>query len=419
MKEKRKDTTVTNAVRRSKETSADFPDGGLRAWLVVVGAMCNTFASFGYVNTWGIFQNYYETTLLKDSPPSSIAWIGSVQYSLVLLPALFVGRLFDLGYFRSIFMPSSCILVVATFLTAQCTEYWEFLLCQGFLVGLGCGGVFGHTAPVIAHWFKRRRGLAMGWVAMGSSIGGTVLPIIGKNLLPAVGFKWTMRIFGFILMTILVASNLLLKRRLAPRKVAGGLFNIRAFKSAAFTIYCLSGFFTFLGLYTVLTYVVVSATASGISPNFAFYYVAIANASSLFGRYTSGNICDRVGPMNVIIPFTAVAGILTYTWPFAQSMGSLVAVVVIYGFSSGAYIALFSNPVLEMGDTLDVGRRSGMFRSITALGALAGPPISGAINTATGEYKVVGYYAGTAVLVGVGLMCIARHLLLKRILGKI
>lgn len=24
---------------------ADFPDGGLRAWLVVVGAMCNTFCT--------------------------------------------------------------------------------------------------------------------------------------------------------------------------------------------------------------------------------------------------------------------------------------------------------------------------------------------------------------------------------------
>jgi len=32
--------------------------------------------------------------------------------------------------------------------------------------------------------------------------------------------------------------------------------------------------------------------------------------------------------------------------------------------------------------------------SILALGALAGPPISGAINAATGGFKVVGYYAG-------------------------
>lgn len=50
--------------------------------------------------------------------------------------------------------------------------------------------------------------------------------------------------------------------------------------------------------------------------------------------------------------------------------------------------------MMELGDTGDVGRRLGMFMSILAIGALIGPPISGAINTATGGFHVVGYYAG-------------------------
>lgn len=54
---------------------------------------------------------------------------------------------------------------------------------------------------------------------------------------------------------------------------------------------------------------------------------------------------------------------------------------------------------MEMGGTGDVGRRIGMFMSILALGALAGPPISGAINTATGGFQAVGYYAGTLVAI--------------------
>jgi hypothetical protein len=37
-----------------------------------------------------------------------------------------------------------------------------------------------------------------------------------------------------------------------------------------------------------------------------------------------------------------------------------------------------------------------MFMSILSIGALAGPPISGAISTATGGFKDVGYYAGSA-----------------------
>ncbi|KIM36456.1 hypothetical protein M413DRAFT_78221 [Hebeloma cylindrosporum] len=376
----------------------DYPDGGVRAWLIVAGPpdlfFLFVFPSFGYVNSWGIFQKYYQETLLQDLSPSTIAWIGSIQYSLVFLPGLFVGRLFDLGYFRLVFLISSGVLVGATFLAAQCTQYWQFLLCQGILVGAACGGIFGPTAAVIAHWFKKRRGLAMGIVAMGSSLGGTILPITAKNLLPKVGFPWTMRCLGFILLAILGASNLLIKRRLPPRRVEGGLLNLRAFKSAPYSVYCASSFVTFLGIYTLLTYVGVSATSIGISSEFSFYFVAIANASSFFGRYTAGNLCDRLGPMNVMIPFTAVSGILTYAWPFAQSESSLIAVTVIYGFCSGVYVSLLSNPIMEMGEPWDVGRRTGMFMSISAVGALAGPPISGAIKSATGDFKAVGYYAG-------------------------
>jgi len=56
--------------------------------------------------------------------------------------------------------------------------------------------------------------------------------------------------------------------------------------------------------------------------------------------------------------------------------------------------------------------------TIGAVGALAGPPISGAINGATRGFKAVGYYAGTMVLLSVGLMLISRHLHLKRLSGK-
>jgi MFS transporter, MCT family, solute carrier family 16 (monocarboxylic acid transporters), member 10 len=72
-----------------------------------------------------------------------------------------------------------------------------------------------------------------------------------------------------------------------------------------------------------------------------------------------------------------------------------------------------------MGDTSDVGRRIGMFMSILALGALGGPPISGAINTATGGFEAVGWYAGSMIFLGVAMMAIARRLVLKRWWGKI
>lgn len=355
---------------------------------------------------------------MKTSSPSNIAWIGSIQYCLIFLPGILVGRLFDLGYIRSIFLTSSAILVMAAFLIAECKVYWHFLLCQGIAAGLGCGGLFGPLIPIIAHWFKRRRGIALGIVATGSSIGGTVIPVVTRGLLDKIGFKWTVRIVALILLIALGCTNLTMRRRLPPTKLKGGLLNLRAFKSPPFTIYCLSSFVVFLGLYTVLTYLSVDALQWGLSHNFSFHLVSFANAASLVGRFTCGLIADQFGSGNVMIPFTAVAGLLTYAWPFARNKASLIAIATMYGFSSGAYVSLLANPMIDLGPTEDVGRRIGMLTSIFALGAVVGPPISGAIRTSSGGFEAVGCFAGTMILSGVALICLTRHLVLHRLFGR-
>ena len=71
--------------------------------------------------------------------------------------------------------------------------------------------------------------------------------------------------------------------------------------------------------------------------------------------------------------------------------------VVLTSFASvpsGAYVSNFLIPLYEMGEVEDIGRRTGMAMTFAACGALAGPPISGAIYGQTGGYEAVGYYAG-------------------------
>ncbi|KAJ7066477.1 major facilitator superfamily domain-containing protein [Mycena amicta] len=413
------DETVLTKEQEVVTSPTDFPDGGFRAWLIVAGTIASNASTFGFVNAWGVFQAYYQETLLKDVPPSTIAWIGSVQYSLVFLPGLVTGRLFDLGYFRIPFTTASILLVVLTFLVGQCTKYWQFILCQGLAIGFCCGTIFGPTIGIIGHWFNRKRGIALGFAAVGSSIGGTVFPIATHHLIPLVGFPWTMRICGFMLMFTLGFANLTLARRLPPKHVSGGLFNPRAFRNPAYAVYCLSGFVAFLGLYTVLTYIDLSAVSAGVSPDFSFYLVSIANGCSLFGRIGGGIASDRFGPLNVLAPMTLIAAGMTFAWPFARSQSSLIVVAALYGVMSGTYVSVFPMPILNMGEVSDIGRRTGMALTIAALGALAGPPISGAINTATGGFEAMGYYAGSTVVLAVILLLVTRHLVLRRVWGKI
>lgn len=363
------------------------------------------FIRFGFVNAWGVFQAYYEENLLKVFDSSTIAWIGSVQYALVFMPSVVTGRMFDIGYFKAPLLSASILLVLATFLVAECTQYWHFLLCQGFTIGLSCGMVFGPSVGIVGHWFRRRRGIAIGLMSTGASS--------SQNVITPGRFPWTMRIIGCILILGLGIANLTMKRRLPPVNASGGILNLKAFKSTPYTIWCLSGFVAMLGLYTVLTYISVSAAAYGISPDVAFYLVSIVNASSGFGRIVAG-ICA----LNYFGPITIIAGVVTYAWPFARSLASMIVVAVIYGFTSGAFISSAVNPIYDFGEISDVGRRTGMAFSIAALGALAGPPISGAINTATRSFEAMGYYAGSAIMLAVALLYVARYVATGTLRGR-
>lgn len=63
--------------------------------------------------------------------------------------------------------------------------------------------LFGPTLGIVSHWFSKRRGLALGVNAIGSSIGGTVFPIAAQNLIPEVGYAQHSLFFD---MTLIIAS---------------------------------------------------------------------------------------------------------------------------------------------------------------------------------------------------------------------
>ncbi|EKM55101.1 uncharacterized protein PHACADRAFT_93789 [Phanerochaete carnosa HHB-10118-sp] len=388
-----------------------IPDGGIRAWLVVLASFCAMFNTFGFINAWGVFQEYYQQTLLSDRPPSTM------QYALVFMMGLPTGRLVDAGYLQLPVRVACAALVTATFLVAQCTQYWHFLLCQGIFLGIACGFTMSPGISVIPQWFRRKKGLAYGILGMGASFGGVMYPIVARRLIPEVGFPWAMRAIGFIQLVTLIPTFLFMTRSFPPTRNQPSL-TFKHFRIPAFSLYCAAGFVSYLGFYTVLTYIDGSSLAARQPDDFSFYLVAIANAGSAAGRLFGGMSSDRFGPFNILASGTFATGILTYAWSYAKSQGALVAIAVIYGCASGVYVGVFGTPLVDIGDMQDFGQRMGFFLTIMAFGALAGPPISGAINTSTGGFNLVGVYAGSTVMAGVALMLAARYCVLRRLWGK-
>ncbi|KAJ3760384.1 MFS general substrate transporter [Lentinula raphanica] len=390
----------------------DTPDGGLHAWLVLFGVSLFVYSISGYMSAWGVFQAYYENSILQDSSPSTIAWIGSIQQSFLYIPTLIFSRLLDMGYFRTMLTAASVVFIVATFLIAQCHVYWQFLLCQGLLTGVAAGVFSGPVIAILSQWFRKRRGLALGLYAAGASLGGTVLPITAKALIPTIGFPWTIRVIALIIMFGLVLGNLTIKQRRSSSLVKGSLFDFSPMRSHAFLVYCFAAFFVYLGYYSFTTYVAALAIKIGVSTSFSFYLVSICNACSGVSRITSGLTADKTGAMNLMIPFLTLSVVIYCVWPFAHAEVALVFISILYGVSIGPFASLFSSPVLDLGEKDQLGRRIGILMSMVGVAMLVGAPITGAVDKSRGPVAM-GFYTGPMMLIGTILMAIVRHMKIK------
>ncbi|KAL8894611.1 MAG: hypothetical protein Q9207_008457 [Kuettlingeria erythrocarpa] len=169
------------------------PDGGTLAWLQVLAGFFVVMDAQGLNQSYGVFQAYYESVLLRTHSPSTIAWIGSLQIFLLFFMSIVVSGQIDKGRFRHCFTGGSGLLVASTLATSWCKEYWQFVLAQGMGTGVGMGLVFGAGAQVMMTYFTRHLGVATGIASAGGAVGGMVFPAICEKLIARVGFAWTVR----------------------------------------------------------------------------------------------------------------------------------------------------------------------------------------------------------------------------------
>jgi MFS family permease len=228
------------------------PNGGIKAWTQVLMGHLVLINGWGYLSSFGLFQAYYTSTL--GVTPSAVSWIGSMQIFLVYLVGTFSGRALDAGHFHKILAFGSFLQILAVFTTSVSTSYWQLFLAQGVCKGLGDGLVFCPTVSLVATYFTTRRSLAMAVTASGGATGGIIFPLIAQQLLPKVGFGWTVRTMGFVIFfnTIVILS--IARVRLPPRKT-GPLVEWSAFREPSYTLFCIGMFFNLWAVYFAYFYV--------------------------------------------------------------------------------------------------------------------------------------------------------------------
>jgi MFS family permease len=295
-------------------------------------------------------------------------------------------------------------------MTSLCKEYYHFMLAQGILGGIASGMVLCPAMAAAPQYFNKKRAAAMGLGVAGSSIGGVVFPIAMSRMLvnTNLGFGWTIRILGFMVLALLVPSSLAIKARLPPRK--NKFFLISAFKEVTYVNLIAAGFFGFLGMFTPLFYLPVYAIRQGMSPQLAFYLAAVFNGASFPGRVIPGVLADKLGRFNMFIAAVVSSGILTFCWPRVRSNGALFAFTAIFGFCSGAIV---SGMVVSLAsvpkDPKNIGTYMGMAMAISAVAALVGPPINGALLNHYHGFQQLAAFSGTMCLVSSFFVLVAKY----------
>lgn len=136
------------------------------------------------------------------------------------------------------------------------------------------------------------------------------MPVIVQQCLPRLGFPWTIRIIGFIMLVLNIVSILLYRTRLPPRKT-GPIVDWASFRELPYSLYCTAMFFNFWGLYFAFFYIgsygrnVLGATYQQ-SINLLLVTVCMGFIFRLLPTYYA----DKIGSLNVLIPFAFLCGIM-------------------------------------------------------------------------------------------------------------
>ncbi len=319
-----------------------------------------------------------------------------------------------------IIRPAAVAYVFAMMMLSLCTTFWQIMLVQGILMGVVMGLLQFPAFAAVLQYFDKNRGAAIGVVVSGSSVGGIIIPIAVSKMLndSPLGFGWTVRIIGFLILPFMAFSLLTVTARLPPRKTTFWIPS--AFRDPTFLLLSVSLFFGFMGVFTPIFFLPTYAVSRGMDPTLAGYLSAILNASSTFGRIIPGVLADKYGRINVYGIGGIVTGVVIFCFNSAETNAALIVYSVVFGFTSGTIIsgasAAFS---LCTKDPREMGTYMGMGMVLAACGSLIGPPVNGAFIKQYDSFFQLSVFSGVMCLVCGVLALSAKIPLPQGIFGRV
>ncbi|MDW8240572.1 MAG: MFS transporter [Acidobacteriota bacterium] len=392
-------------------------------WWIVVVAAIGMFLGYGAVFnfTFSVFARAIGQEFQWSRSALSVAYSLSLITYAIAMPL--VGRWADRYGARKVIIPSvigfGLCLISLHELSARLWHFYVVCLLMG---AVGAGSTVVTYFGVIAHWFNRRRGLALGLAMIGVGLSNFTMPSLVQALIEHVGWRHTYLLVGLAVLLVPLPVGLLLKEKPAMMGTwpdgqppvegntntsglaIGGLSGRESLSTGTFWLMFTAVFLVAVSVIGCLIHLVPMLVDRGMTAQAAAFATSLFGGAVIPGRVGSGYLLDRYFASRVAVGFFSGAALGIFLLWSGASGGLAYLAAFLVGMGMGAEGEIMAYLVSRYFGLRSFSEVFGyMMISFTA-GGIVGPPIMGLGFDVTGSYRLVLGIFLIAVVVGTFLM---------------
>jgi MFS family permease len=375
-------------------------------WVIVIAAFFITFITCGVNYSYGVFFLPIIAELgWSRGLASVVVLVAGLTYALTMP---LTGMLADRYGYKWVLTISTGLLSIGLLLSSQIQSLWQLYVFDGLFIGLSISASFAIPVSLVALWFTRRQGLAVGVATLGVSLGTATIPLLITYSMSAWGWRNTFLIAGLAVALICIPSTLLMRRPGASEKLLevgsgsdslhpdrnytddldSGLTAAQALRTRQFWMLFVQFLFFLLSLGLVMLHLVPYAVDSGMTSVQGALLLTLIGITGIAGRLIAGLVSDRVGIKPVIIFCLLLLAVTTAWIAYYKDPGTLYAYAAAYGMLYSGFVTMMVRIVRQTFGARALGSIFGALMVSDGVGFGIGPWLAGYIFDITGSYRI-------------------------------
>jgi MFS family permease len=271
-----------------------------------------------------------------------------------------------------------------------------FQFSFGLLVGLATSAIFAPIMACVTGWFETQRSLAVSLVSAGFGVAPLTMSPWVAWLAGSHDWRQVLQIVAVLAVCVMVPASFLVRRPPAlelARSSSGGTVCGPApmpmgqlVRSPQFIVLVLTNFFCCATHSGPIIHTVSYAVTCGIPLMTAVTIYSVEGLAGLGGRIIFGVAGDSFGARRTLITGLLMQAFFAASYYFASSLSVFYVVAVLFGFTYGGVMPLYSVLARENFPLRIMGTVIGGTAMAGSLGMATGPVLGGWLYDTFGSY---------------------------------